>query len=557
MDPREQRDQLLLENEQKESQISVLGDQIKRLVGKQNELRAEVRALNHRMNLLPLLINVLPNEVLHTIFKKLSLSDLLSCARTCTRWYINVSDMKIPSLIISDPESKDAEWPRLSKCSYNWQSSIDASKIKPDLPSYLEMKLVKYLLVNLKELKICVREDRTLGISGFEFIVELKALKNLEVINQISRFVFDFSQIRSISLESLMITANFLIKLNAPFLANFHTMSHSLRYFDFFYPKSLRTLRMPKYSTLIVRFTNLEKLFVDQDVVSLNVLDEVPKLSVLSFANSTEFFEINYETAKETALRVLDQVKQLNRRKSCLSLFFFGIKLDDSEQLENCEYKHFAKRTVVDCSCRVFPDGPSLIALHMQNYSKLADDLTWVSKINYSDLVDWLDGNIRSLPADFFDKFSAIREVCVNGEANESELLDFLTNCKNLNRLTVQHSRFKESFYIKFAVCFPFVRQLSVKCSTRVPDYRFIQKLHAPTYLSFDDVVPLDIICWSLERFVDLIELKFKIIEKKACITKSPTGFKLFIEIPSYPKSFEKLDQLMFTLKRMKNYFMC
>lgn len=535
-----------------QKKIEFLCNRVQELRGKQDELKEDVRALNQRLNLLPLLINKLPYEVICMIFKRLSLPELLSCARVCERWYVIVSNLGIPSLIVNDSKSSGAECSRVSECSFSWSSSIDVTKIRVDLTSYLEMRLPKQLLANLSELKINIRDSRILGQTDFGFINELQTLKNLEIFNLSPKN--NITQISSTSLKSLMIaTSSCPIKLHTPFLASFETVSCSLRNFQFCFPQSLRTLRLPKWSSRLAQFVNLHTLFVDQDV-SIELLTVVPKLAVLSFANKQETFDSSFQAVKLTALYLLDQKKQLNRAD--LAIRVFGIELDYPEQLDQCEYKSLAKRGVANCSCRDFQNWPNLVALHMKNYSKLVGDLSWVTSVSYLDLVDSLQGNIRSVPADFFQKFSYIRAVDVNGEANEQELIEFLTECKHLNQLNVEHSTFDESFYLKFASCFPFIELLSIQCSAPIQDYRFIEQFHGPTYLSFGDCVPLEIVCRSLEKFTEIRDFKFKIRDKNACVTRTLTGFKLAINIPYYPRSFDKLDGLLYVLKRIQNYFL-
>lgn len=560
MDVHKLREELLLEIERKEStidenqkKIDFLHNRVRQLRCEQDGLKDDIRALNHRLNSLPIMINKLPYEMMSMIFKMLSLPELLTCARVCSRWYVIVSNLKIPSLVVNDSKSNAVECSRVPEHIFSWQCSIDVDRIRVDLCSYLEMQLPSQMLTNLAELKINIRDNRTLCQTDLGFINKMHKLKNLEIFHLVQRN--NLKQISSITMKSLMIaTSSSPVKLNTPFLTTFETMGCSLRNFEFAFPRSVRTLRLSKWSSRLAQFTELHTLHLEQDA-NMDLLTVLPKLQVLSFANKQEVFDSSSQAVKLTAMHLLEQKRLLNREN--LSIRVFGVELDAAEQLDPCVYKGLVKRTVANCSCRDFPNMPNLIALHMKNWPKLASDLSWVNVVNYLSLVDCLDGNIRSVPSDFFQKFSRIRTVHVNGEADENELIEFLAECKHLDELKVEHSKFDQSFYLKFASCFPFIEWLSVSCNLKpITDYRFIEQFHNPTYLSFDDCVPVEIVCRSLEKFTGIRDFMFKIRDKRACVTRMLTGFKLSIDIPSYPRSFERLDDLLYVLKRIKNYFL-
>lgn len=385
----------------------------------------------------------------------------------------------------------------------------------------------------LRRLKICYADNAWYKKDKFE----LKILNNFIHLKQLEIKLTGYKSDEVISLPNLAIlslelTDSKFSEIASPNLyALFYSCFYSNDVLDpvnFRSPETIRHLEINGTDRGIELFRNVE-IFKSYEHVK-NVMSLFPKLKELH----------SYCILDEICLRHLESIKnevqQLKEKKRAfekpeLRMFLFGVELLDDKPMADYNF------------------GQRLFALHMSNYSNLAERLRWFNKINYADLSD----HLTSLPAGFFEKYGNIQVVNAESVGSQKEFMNFLSNLKNLNLLELRNnSLLDQEFYDSL----PTIRTLTGLTINENQDVRldlnFIYELKLLQRFSTDQ--PL-----SIERMLSaFVKLRFF---EKINITNQDDSFFIwkrngYCHLHIYEKVNEynelKHSKKRFKLKRLR-----
>ena len=139
-------------------------------------------------------------------------------------------------------------------------------------------------------------------------------------------------------------------------------------------------------------------------------------LSITLDQNLSEFDRI-----KDNLKRFMNQKRSL--RMNDLKVFFLSIQLIDN----------------VDINFDGFKDkkGMNLEKFYIDNYNHLKDNLTFITRVDYGNLM----AAVNEIPTDYFKKFNNLNSVCSDDTiVNEEHFLSFLKNIKKLMNVDINQN---------------------------------------------------------------------------------------------------------------------
>ena len=429
-------------------QISAKRCKLSELVSQKVELEEELKALKSRYNDLNG-INSLPFEVLCLILKRAALSDLLVCEQVCQKWNEIVKQMKIEEAVIAKLGEAPKEWYQ------------NGQPVQPDsIIVKSELKFEHFentFLTSVKRLKICNSSDDPQSnrmphiplIEDLEFVNRLTCLEVLEIAQ------IKFDQDVTLSLPNLRCLAikelASGIKLNCPNLVEFINSKSTSAYPEYVFKAKITHLQLDTVYRNNEMFANLEYIcwkacghFCHDALLPTN-----RNLKLLSVRPPVSTYYYKY--AKKNFLSFLQQKNELGPLRAHPKLVFFGVLLENSQQLEN-----------LNDESDKFQD---LTKLQLLNYDDLYDDeLRWIRTMNYSSVMRAIgDSAIGEVPEDLHRRFDRVETVYVDAPvADEDHLIEFLKKFKRFKKFSVKKATLSGAFYERLAGKLPQIRKLFI-----------------------------------------------------------------------------------------------
>lgn len=375
----------------------------------------------------------LPDDIYHFyLFKYFDVDIIFKFRLISKKFYAIVRSYGFKELFFIDPnydhnydyryyffKARD-HWLSTTK-SVDFRSQFDISKLGILINQSNYSFNLKYLRIQKLRLKLLpIRiEDlnafKTLEILEFEgldpcsygclMLPKLKAL----LINFFTTFI------KSNKTDSLIIDT-----------PNLHTMSihHFNRYeraidnlIKFVHPQSIKHLKIScnDYDKNAVIFSNLQTLEIAECIHEGIEVDDI-----LSFKHLTK---LRITKPYEALIKKLEKLFVL--KKPELEVVIAGVKTVAANNI-------------------YYP----LLEFQINSYEDLEDNLNFVRKIDYNDLILAFLFKGRSLPADLFKKYTNIQNLLIDGQVeNKNELLSFISACSNLIHLEIRGSLLSQHFF--------------------------------------------------------------------------------------------------------------
>lgn len=566
----------------------------------------EIKQLKYELNEF-VGVNRIPASVMGSILKRLQPIDWLSCTQVCQKWSEFVKEFGIEKLVIS----KERE-----RAPFTWFFTGELcppALIRSDLAF---SSLANSFLSNVKHLKITNdtddpnadrRYERPL-LSDFAFINSLSGLEVLEIeridfgspneesdgddtdneddesdqengedtavkektqeakeeekLTRKVEYTISLPGLRYLSIGSLETE----IVLDTPSLSRYRG-AHMNRPEMFLHPDRITHLYLNevevKCEHVFSKFPNLQYLGLVNVVrfrhIPLACLQQ-PNLQMISLQPNVDryYFDYNCSNYKDAYVNALKQKRRLNRDD--LKLVFFGMQLDEPDQLDACNAKS------------------GLMKMYVSNRDKLCpSEMRWVKKLNYTHLIDCFsksddsekpgesDKSAKSgrrtrssksnesteptkpvIPADLCQLFNELEEVKVSGPlVDEDDLLRFLDGLPKLRTFKASNAGLPVLFYEKLAKRFPQISGLSIKENDEtelaaIKSLKFV--LEFENLYRFATNLTLD----SHEVFEQLFA-KYKSFEIKFC-NENDSRFE--IKKPSENSKFELYED-----QELRRYF--
>lgn len=386
-------------------------------------------------------LNILPIEIFHEICQYLDVYELLELKIVCKKLYFIVKEFKIKELIFnfSDNCSKDIWF--FTNRPLNFKFNLENSKL------FLLRTYRDNLVNNLKRLKIRQLDDKScislVDVNKFLQLEQLDIfLKNCKR-KENERLVL--VKLRTLSIKLL----SSVLEINAPNLIAFYLNNsnsiYSLKSIKFdCRPLSVRHLKIFTYHDVVEAvFSNLEYLeCYRSNYLNQSILFAFPNLKELRIQH---YYESNL-------LGILETIAS-NRRET-FKVFYNGIQLQDANDLQ------------------VYKDQP-VFPLQISNFKFLDNNLNWFNCINFNDLLSLTD----KIPRDFFRKYTNIQELRVSKLRNESELISFIFNCQNLEKLNALDASFTQQFYDRLPVVSSFIYLNIFEENRAEIDFKFLSRM--------------------------------------------------------------------------------
>ena len=136
-------------------------------------------------------------------------------------------------------------------------------------------------------------------------------------------------------------------------------------------------------------------------------------------------------------------------------------------------------------------DGANLEIFYMNNYNLLKDKLTFIYKVNYSNLM----AAVNEIPTDYFKKFNNLNYVrSINEIINQERFLEFLKNVKKLKSLHLQYPNLNQSIYDRLSASCSLTAFALMERESIPLNFDFIAKFNELKRLDLNQNVSLEVV---------------------------------------------------------------
>ena len=406
----------------------------------------------------------LPIELWHSIFNRLELTDLSSCAQVSKNFYFTAKEYRIREIAFT---LRLYEW--FHYCHANYKDQVDYSKVSI-------LKRSSFNFGHLKRLKIGRSPSIDLNvINQFAHLEELDI--DLNYGNNLNP--------HTLSLANLQVLYVFvsehrpMLELDTPRLAKVYTFN--LKRLEFFFPESVRCIHTFYHSGKLPMFPNLEYLLLTDHYNELEqrVFYSSPpsfeefspvalkKLKEIDFYyHYCRYIKANWSILK----RVVGKILALGRPD--LKVFWFNVRMTDANLL--------GKYWTMD------ENVGSLVAFQLEHYEWLKDQVDFFRYYDFSESMRKLSGaagfNLRSeeFVSKFFARYS-FGKMKVSGREERELLIKLIARSSKLFDLEFENSDLGQSFLDRISETIRLngvpLRSLSLKGSNGVRNFEFVLKL--------------------------------------------------------------------------------
>ena len=440
-------------------------------------------------------MNSLPFELYYHIFEHLNLEDLLNLRLVCAKFNYILRGFKIKELVFYDKDFRancfKSNW-FYSNQSINFKNVIDTSRLRLLKSSFFNINLRRLKIIHLNgDCKINLKGlDKFCQLENFEIETDLhylinrrlssKSLKILKIkLTKLNRKCSNFFEINCPILEALDLNCdlNVYLKINCLSTIKYLSSYSYLNYFSIF--KNLEHLKLYRSTEL-----------------NWNVISRFSKLK-----------ELHVHIDRSNSLADIQQNCALN--KLDLKIYKKGLLAINGETFDY--------------------DKQDTLTLLMDNYSKTSDCLDFVCTIDYVKLMNLFD---YYLPANFFMKLNNIHEILVyNKIEDQAYLIQFIEECSNLNKLSIERSSLTQDFYDNLASVSS-LNHLAIHRQIGL-NFKFITKMRSLISFKTDQKLTLNK-AFNFNRYDYLKKIEFKIKNKVVRIEKLACEYRYNLLIGDY-----------------------
>ena len=479
-------------------------------------------------------IGDLPPEMICTIFRHLSLCDLVRFKLVCKLWNSLISsNFKVTRLFVSAYINQKERW----------HSSELVKEFELCHSNLFVSQSPSHLLSGLRHLKILdYAFDHRNRYAGFDSnqLNSFKELTHLEICSR--HFINRPLNLKLVQLETLVLEGAFegesRLVVDCPKLRKLvcdqTTDSLEVKHCD-------SIIYLDWEPTRLTSFKNVEVFkFRSDTLISPSTLQALPNLQIMCFDHPVGRLFANSngsEPFKEVLRQFIDHAKRLKRVR--FKFWFSGLlmlNLPNNDFVDTIDF------------CLNFEDGSdgfvSNEKLYMKNYGQLQEQLPFIIDVDYSVLMQF------RLPENFFRKFWNIACVRTGKVVDEAHLLFFL-NKLNLKELNFHNPGLNQSFYYQLPTSICLTNFYLVEGEEVQLNFDFLKKFNN---LQFIDV--LQSLSFASAKSLILSFHKLPRLESLEILFKSFV-FQIFrTDSDQYQVSFEDpLRQDPIRINEVINYF--
>ena len=388
-----------------------------RMNTKMNKMKRWYRKLhvfsNNKAETERLAIERLPFEVTLEIFKYLSLEDLINCKSVCYYWNRIVHCTRRTSLVVSHLAANRLIW-------YNLNEPVD-NETEVTHPALFFNEFNDGILANLRYLKVYIADiEHRLNLASYNVFVQLIHLE-IDYALRNQNQALNLPNLKTLYLAGRTCCD---LYIDCPKLQQlrFYGSNNLLHLSN---PDSIIKLDIEFYGNSLTIFKNVQYIDCEQseDMV-VSTLSALGNLKEINFVNQTLLEKKTYRQFKRKVLdNLIVEMDVLGRTD--LKIFIYGIELHADFDA------HESDLEVHD--------------LMIAKYEHLADTLPYISKVDYTHLIESLDFGI--IPRDYFTRFVNIQSVSATKVLNQQQFIWFLAKLKNLKSLDLVNPSLSQRFY--------------------------------------------------------------------------------------------------------------
>ena len=373
-------------------------------------------------------------ELWHSIFDRLTLVDLASCAQACRRFYFTVKQYRIKEL---------AFCVRVHLLFQN-APSFAYHKHQVDFTKSSILKRSSFNFDHLKRLKI--GRSSPIDLTAINQLFQLEELDiDLEIYKNQENWTLSLANLKVLYvLMSDRITYQEL-KLNTPALTKVCT--NSLKNLEFIYPESVQCIQTFHHGGKLSLFSNLDRLiFTDHwsSFWAYSTYESFEESSLASLMGLKEIhfyyhgfsFAKNLSNLKRTIQKILDLMRP------GLKLFWMNVRVINSDLLT--EYENMIENV------------GSRVAFQLKHYENL-DKAEFFWSYDFNESMNLLlkagfNPKNKNFQSKFLAQYSSLKRIKINGPIKERDLLiELITRSQNLSSLWFSKSDLGQSFFDKIS----------------------------------------------------------------------------------------------------------
>lgn len=376
-------------------------------------------------------LDKLPYLCLKEVFERLDYKSILNCRLVCKLFMYFSDEAEISELIVADEIERSREFWYHTGGQIDCSTAISVNLFVASLTSspYKLHESVKRLHWEIKQSLefVLVLLDQMQNLEQLHLLISLsgRVPENLPVISLSKLRILHFS-----SSGAYAVNRSILV---APSLTHLKTSSpDGLAFIKIDDPTTVKHLEVYKYSAAVDSFENVEHLKLNHLLLhnshafNKEILTVLKKLKVLN-VNFKRPGELIYSLAREDLAYIQGQMLELGRT---VAINVNGVPFVEDVFRTGAE-------GLIGSMESAYQMDTALIA-QLKNYDRLAADLSFVTEIDFNDLM-WLMP--PPLPDDFFKKFCNIRVVKTAREVDKAEeFIRFLGNLNYLEELNLNCS---------------------------------------------------------------------------------------------------------------------
>lgn len=411
------------------------------------------------LQLRDLSLDTLPIDIHFHLFKYLDLNDIFKLRLISTRFNSIVKSYNITQLCFL--------YRKHFKC--NWFSTTESATLRyyVNISKLYLLKNPSKGLLNLRYLRISSYSLHGLKVSTLNAFTRLQILEIFGVFMSTNHHHLKLSNLNALSINIKLKRSEKLI-IDTPSLHSLcieHLTLSERNKIKFKHSQSVKYLKSCYYDDMMIKFKNLECIeFTRCKLDNLDYLLESNRFKKLQNLKKLKKLKFNYQLNIEEKERKKDKttsgyttrfLELLKLKKDDLEIVLNGVKIDKIEKIGECY------------------NNRSSVEFQLDNYGQLEDDLYFVEKMNYNNLMYILPAN-QSLSS-LFEKYTNIQLIEINGRIeDENRLINFISQCRSLNSLQIRNSYLSLAFYDRL----PLVRSLLMDNVGCVDNFKFIAKMY-------------------------------------------------------------------------------
>ena len=400
----------------------------------------------------------LPREMTVAVLRQLNLPDLINCRRVSKHFRLLIdSHLKIRELNVFD-------FNRNTLFAFDFFPTFKYQLQQSNSDLLRSASFKSFLSANLRTLTVCSLIKTPCDLNEFSSLERLYAWSiKFDQAVKLSLPNLRILFISSISFKPTDSSMDAYLTIDSKVLETMDCNSFArikLVHCDTMRAVSIGRFRIDHPALTMFKRLQILKMIPDHE------LNEQLKSVILAFQDLTELHFNWCPLISEESMRLLIQtIQHIWTEKPALRIFWFGVQLTSQN----------SHRLI----SRILFNLEELFVMHIENYQHLnASPMQEYVLVYYDQLVNFEN---RTLPVDFFARFSNIRSVLANVIENSDRFVSFVNSCQYLKSLRLSIAGLDRLFFDRLSLNRLTLRKLALHGQN--PEIHLAGFIHRLDYL--------------------------------------------------------------------------